>query len=239
MNLKIKNKLINSFRSFRYTKKGKKIGFDPSWNCFENFKNDMEPLYSKDKILLRKDKNKNFSKENCYWGNKGEENDYKSTLLIHNNKTKSLKEWCNELNLNYCGVRQRYFKGKNYTSSEVLFGKRISNKKSIQDFKNLSKQSVRNKASKMISAYKCKDYKKSLNCDLDIDWFIENILNKNCIYCNSNLHIGADRLNNSLGHLKNNIVPCCYKCNTIRNNFFTFEEMKKIGKFLELNIYNK
>lgn len=46
-------------------------------------------------------------------------------------------------------------------------------------------------------------------------------------------------LNNNKGHLKNNIVPCCYKCNTIKNNFFTFEEMKKIGKFLNEEIYKK
>jgi len=32
------------------------------------------------------------------------------------------------------------------------------------------------------------------------------------------------------GHTKNNVVPCCLECNTARNNNFSFEEMKILGK---------
>lgn len=31
-------------------------------------------------------------------------------------------------------------------------------------------------------------------------------------------------------HTKNNVVPCCIECNTARNNMFSFEEMKVLGK---------
>ena len=39
-----------------------------------------------------------------------------------------------------------------------------------------------------------------------------------------------DRLDNSKGHTKDNVVPCCIECNTARSDNFTFEEMKVIGK---------
>lgn len=32
-----------------------------------------------------------------------------------------------------------------------------------------------------------------------------------------------------VGHLKSNVVPCCYECNCARNRNFTFDEMKELG----------
>ena len=38
---------------------------------------------------------------------------------------------------------------------------------------------------------------------------------------------------NSKGHTYDNVVPCCYVCNCARNNNFTFEEMKQLGKTIK------
>ena len=59
---------------------------------------------------------------------------------------------------------------------------------------------------------------------------IENILTQKCVYCGDTKRIGCDRINNNLGHTKDNVVPCCIECNTARNNYFTYEEMRELGK---------
>ena len=83
----------------------------------------------------------------------------------------------------------------------------------------------------MISSYRNKDKRNGVDiCDLTIDWMIDNILTKSCIYCGDTHRIGCDRLDNNKGHTKNNVVPCCLECNTARNNNFSFEEMKILGK---------
>ena len=68
---------------------------------------------------------------------------------------------------------------------------------------------------------------------------INNIVSKNCIYCNNNLNIGCDRIDNNIGHIKTNVVPCCYICNIVRSNNFTIEEMKLLGKVIEEIRINK
>ncbi len=52
-------------------------------------------------------------------------------------------------------------------------------------------------------------------------------------YCGDTNRIGLDRIDNSKGHTKDNTVPCCYECNCARNNNFSFEEMKILGKTIK------
>ena len=84
----------------------------------------------------------------------------------------------------------------------------------------------------MISSYKHTDKVNGFEevCDIDIDWMIDNIIMKSCYYCGDPNRVGCDRIDNSKGHTKNNVVPCCYDCNCARNVNFTFEEMKILGK---------
>ena len=54
--------------------------------------------------------------------------------------------------------------------------------------------------------------------DLDKE-FIKKEIEKGCCYCNS--HDGRmtlDRIDNSIGHIKTNVVPCCLRCNYIRRD---------------------
>lgn len=54
--------------------------------------------------------------------------------------------------------------------------------------------------------------------------------NTPCEYCNKVIlnekGIGLDRLDNSLGYVKTNVVPCCGDCNYIKGTRLTHDEMK-------------
>jgi hypothetical protein len=70
------------------------------------------------------------------------------------------------------------------------------------------------------------------------------LISKPCYYCNNQLGttisfgIGLDRLDNNLGYLIANVVPCCKYCNSIKNDFITAEETKLLVKTL-LNFRSK
>lgn len=180
-------------------------------------------------ILIRKNINLPYSKENCIWVEKGYETTHKLIKLTYENETKTLIEWCKKFNLNYNGVKNRYFKYKDKPVEEILFGIKIKPKRKISDINELKYQKQRDKASKMVSSYKCKDKKKNHNCNLDIEFMID-LMNKPCVYCGDTKLIGADRIDNTIGHIKENVVPCCYTCNTARNNLFNHNEMLILGQ---------
>lgn len=61
------------------------------------------------------------------------------------------------------------------------------------------------------------------------------LLKNKCVYCNKSLPkkgIALDKKNPSiLIYKKSNVVPCCKRCNWIKSNWFTYNQMLKIGKF--------
>ena len=223
--------IYNSWRGIVYTKKGKAIGVDDSWKDYQKFYNDVESGYIEGYRLVRLDKTIPFGPTNFKWlseldavalnGN--------TVLLTYNGETNTLRNWAIKYNLPYSGLMMRYYKNKNYSIKEIIFGKKRKPAKEITDISQLNESKIKSKASKMCSSYKLKDWKRGLLYDLDSKWFIENILTKECIYCGDNLNIGCDRIDNSKGHTKDNVVPCCYICNCARNNNFSFDEMKEIG----------
>ncbi len=51
--------------------------------------------------------------------------------------------------------------------------------------------------------------------------FIKSMIINGCSYCKVSYgedNIGLDRINNKLGHIIGNVIPCCYKCNYTRKN---------------------
>lgn len=51
--------------------------------------------------------------------------------------------------------------------------------------------------------------------DLTSKWIVENIFSKPCVHCGKKGWeiIGCNRLDNSKPHTKDNVEPCCKKCN--------------------------
>jgi hypothetical protein len=77
------------------------------WNSFEEFKNDMyegylkhcEEFWKKETTIDRIDNNWNYCKDNCRWiTNKEQCNNRRSNIIY---KWKNLKQWSEELNINY------------------------------------------------------------------------------------------------------------------------------------------
>jgi hypothetical protein len=223
--------LYNTHRSICYTAKGKNIGYPINWQKHNDFILNIPTGFYEGAILLRKDKKSPYSIENCYWGNKGDEHLHRLTKLEYKGITKTLLEWSIELNVSYNGIRQRYFKGKNYTIEEIIFGKQITDKRKLLNIEELSELQIRIKCSKMLSAYKNKDKKKNRTFDLTLNNMLE-IVKQKCVYCGDDKNIGCDRLDNKLGHTLLNIVPSCYTCNVTRGDQFSYTEMLKIGEII-------
>ena len=154
-------------------------------------------------------------------------------ILEYEGKQLSLKEWAEEVNIPFNAIKKRYYNRNkyNFTIKEILYGRgRKRGSKIIKD----AAYNIRSKISKMISSYKIKDKRNGVPvCDFNIDWMIENIINKPCIYCGDTHRIGCDRIDNRKGHTKDNVNPCCYECNVARGNNFTVEEMMTIGKAIK------
>ena len=74
--------------------------------------------------------------------------------------------------------------------------------------------------------HKCKHEKREL--DLTLTDCID-MWNKGCFYCKKSLSeetgCALDRLDNSKGYTKDNVVECCGPCNKIKNVYLSHEEM--------------
>jgi hypothetical protein len=165
------------------------------------------------------------------WVNKEEADILQSNLvwLEYKGEKMPLKYWADKFDVSLNGLRARYFKREKhkYSTEEIIFGR----KKNRGSKTPKNNPTDRVKASKMISSYKRKDYKNQTSiCDIDITWMINNIMTKPCVYCGDTNRVGCDRIDNSKGHTKDNVVPCCFDCNCARNNNFSHEEMFIIGK---------
>lgn len=72
----------------------------------------------------------------------------------------------------------------------------------------------RSYGSKMAGWYKSDDKRMGRNNDLTVQ-DVELLINLPCYYCGTEKAGGIDRKNSSEGHIKNNSIPSCYKCNMI------------------------
>lgn len=91
------------------------------------------------------------------------------------------------------------------------------------------------RANDLVNHYNYLDRKKfGESGDLDRDWIIQNIFGSKCVYCGTGVwtKLGCDRIDNSKPHTKDNCVCSCARCNRMRGDNFTVEEMKKIGKVI-------
>lgn len=88
------------------------------------------------------------------------------------------------------------------------------------------------RANNLLTSYRRSDKKYNRGeCTLTADWIVEHIFNQPCHYCGKTdwKELGCDRIDNSLPHTPDNVVPCCYGCNSKRNQKTYDEFIKLLG----------
>lgn len=76
---------------------------------------------------------------------------------------------------------------------------------------------------------------RKLDCTLTIEEYSVSISSNKCHYCGNKLNetgSGLDRINNCKGYILNNVVSCCYRCNIVKGNHFTYKEMLELKPIL-------
>lgn len=64
-----------------------------------------------------------------------------------------------------------------------------------------------------------------------------DIMKNPCLYCGDDVPVGIDRIDSSLGYLKDNCVPCCTVCNYMKKDFKQsqfIDQCKKIALNIKL-----
>lgn len=103
---------------------------------------------------------------------------------------------------------------KKYTEEELKERKKIAYK----HWKESENGSKMYRAKYLLYNYKKEDklYGRELP-DFDSKWIVENIFTKPCKCGESDWHkLGCDRIDNSIGHIKSNVVSSCLHCNMIK-----------------------
>jgi len=145
-------------------------------------------------------------------------------------------------------TKEYFYKAKNYKGKERLHEKcKICWRAEFKENNTTPEKRLKYRLTKLkyskgtgkykslLKGYKQNDIKANRDNDLDEIWLKQTIENAKCIYCElpEEDQMGLDRIDNSMGHIKTNCVPCCRVCNVVRGNIFTIEEMKLIGKTIK------
>lgn len=105
--------------------------------------------------------------------------------------------------------------------------------KIIEHQKEYNKEYIKTpmgRASMLLCAYNYADKKRGRgNGDLTAEWIVENIFSKPCAHCGISgwKVIGCNRLDNNKPHTKDNVEPCCGKCNVSLNKM----EKDNLGRY--------
>ncbi len=90
---------------------GRGISYDPKWETFKGFIEDMGSTYQEGLTLDRIDNNKGYSKENCRWATRKEQSYNRRTNIrfTFKNITQTLTEWAEVLNIKRSTLAQRIY----------------------------------------------------------------------------------------------------------------------------------
>jgi len=91
--------------------------------------------------------------------------------------------------------------------------------------------SLTRQAGKCLNTYRRYDRAKGLVGDLMVA-DVEAAKQSPCTYC-GRMSTGFERINNSLGHMKENCVPACLRCNWMRGKYISHDTMLKVGALLK------
>ena len=92
---------------------GRGITYPNQWESFIGFFEDMGLTHKIDFTLDRTDNNKGYSKENCRWATRKEQNLNKRSnhILVYRGKKMTMPEWAEYLGIDFGTLRSRFYRG--------------------------------------------------------------------------------------------------------------------------------
>lgn len=119
-NMKRRCNSVNHKDAHRYIGRG--IGYDPKWETFEGFCEDMSQGFMPGLTLDRKDNDKGYSADNCHWTTPKEQsnNTVRNRHFTINGQTKTLAQWIDTVSTKSSTVRQRFYV-LNWSIEDSLF----------------------------------------------------------------------------------------------------------------------
>lgn len=114
---------------------------------------------------------------------------------------------------------KEYFAEHNERKKQYDKQWRSFNSQYIKSYKKEWLNTQKGRAYNLLAAYKQSDRKYGRENNIDTDWIVENIFTQKCPKCGETdwRKLGCDRIDNTKGHTKDNVVPCCEKCNKERH----------------------
>lgn len=123
----------------------------------------------------------------------------------------------------YCGRHRRNLERKKYNARNP---KKVNARKKVWDLSvkgkfSYGKREARRRRLEWTLGYE--DYGK--------------LIAKGCEYCSTPLDkcfgVSLDRLDNKIGYIGTNVVPCCKNCNWLKSDLLSFEETKEVIKVIQ------
>ena len=87
---------------------------------------------------------------------------------------------------------------------------------------------VHKQATAKLYQHKRWDAYKGFQCTLTVEDLV-TALKSECIYCGRPA-TNVDRKDSNVGHTQQNCVPCCGRCNKVKNNILTYDIMIEVGQ---------
>lgn len=153
-----------------------------------------------------------------------------------NNKEKLAKqkaEWRKNNKEKYVEYQAEWRKNNKEKKAKCQAEWRQNNKEKYAEYDVKYRLTLKGRANNLLKAYRVADKKQNRGeCTLTAEWIVKNIFSQPCHYCGKTdwTKMGCDRIDNSLPHTPENVVPCCAECNRKKARYSYDEYMRLIGK---------
>lgn len=171
------------------------------------------------------------------------EKDVVENFTIHTNNFRNICKRC----YNDCGYDKVYRARKRLEDNEAFVARntethRLWVERNLEHCKEYMKKyskSIGSLMSRYMNAKEYLDFKQKFENVDEYKLFIKEIINKECFYCSykdEKMYNGIDKIDSSLGYIKDNCVACCAICNYMKNTMDVGSFLRKVR---EIAIFNK